>query len=735
MAVKPKPDQLQILIDAGLELIPLHQWDAISSKGKSAGKAPIGRDWRNTPALTLDEATAHMAEGGNIGIRLPAWLLIIDADPRNYEDDDKPPTRLREQYDVPLDKTAQTITGGGGYHVFFRLPDDVAESIAKGEQRVLNQLPDLQGVEFKGYGRQVVAPGSIHPDTQDEYGLDDDTLNLEVMDIVDAPPKLVAAVVRDTNQNSVIPGAQLYTTAQLQETLAQLDPTDFKGHDKWLEFMMACHAATQGEGLDESVTWSTSDPDYEHHGSDIAYRWDTLDADKTDGISHPTFRKVVEDHGGTVPMDREAFAEINADEDAVTELGIVPFGVSGDNEVRASVQRSGKETDTYQTGVAVVLHEMKDALGPSRNLMTGEIEFRGDWTPWEHLPELMAIRTLNDRTLGLLCLYLLEARGIELSKANLADALEQAADLNSYHPVHQYLDELTWDGIERADNLLTNYFGGVDTPLNRALSRLILVAAVRRARKPGCKFDLVTVLVGNQGIGKSSALERLCPTTDWFSDETLDFGRDPEKAAITNSRASLERLKAFLSRTVDRFRRPYDRFPTASPRSFIMVGTTNQEAFLINITGNRRFAPIRVDSMDLEGIARDRDQPWAEAVQLEPDFGSLNLPPELWDEAAISSNEFAHDHPYHGRLQDVLNGDERGLCDETGEIGIERDDEGKVIRAHSSALLDAIGEMNRKPRDPGPGRELRNVMAASFPELHYKQLKLEERGAKGYERL
>ena len=361
------------------------------------------------------------------------------------------------------------------------------------------------------------------------------------------------------------------------------------------------------------------------------------------------------------------------------------------------------------------------------------------------------MKSLNDRTLGLLRLYLLEARNIELSKANLADALEQTADLNSYHPVRQYLDKLTWDKSERADYLLTSYFGAEDTKLNRALSRLILVAAVRRARQSGCKFDLVPVLVGEQGIGKSSALELLCPTGDWFSDETLDFGRDPEKAAmhlqdvwiheiaemaaITNSRASLERLKAFLSRTVDRFRRPYDRFPTVSPRSFIMVGTTNQEAFLIDITGNRRFAPVRVDAIDLEGIKRDRDQLWAEAVQLEPEFGPLNLPPELWAKAAESSSQFAHDHPYHERLQDVLSGVERGLCDVDGEVGIERDDEGKVIRAHASALLDAVGEMSRKPRDPGPGRELRNVMAACFPEFHYKQLKLKGRGAKGYERL
>ena len=310
----PSADQLQILIDAGLELIPLHQWDAISKSNKPVGKAPVGR-WRIAHAMTLDQATEHMATGGNIGIRVPPWLLIVDDDPRNYLPDDDPVERLEAEYELPLDKTAQTVTGSGGYHIFFRLPDDVAEAIAKGDMRVVNELPNFQGVEFKGHGRQVVAPGSIHPDTQERYVLDNDTVKLEVMDIVDAPPKLVEAVVRDANKRSVIPGAQLYTTGQLQATLVQLDPTEFRDHDKWLKFMMACHAATQGEGLDEFVTWSTGDPEFAHHGSSIAYRWDTLDADKAQGISHLTFRKVVEDHGGTVPADREAYAEIDADED------------------------------------------------------------------------------------------------------------------------------------------------------------------------------------------------------------------------------------------------------------------------------------------------------------------------------------------------------------------------------------------------------------------------------------
>lgn len=84
----------------------------------------------------------------------------------------------------------------------------------------------------------------------------------------------------------------------------------------------------------------------------------------------------------------------------------------------------------------------------------------------------------------------------------------------------------------------------------------------------------------------------------------------------------------------------------------------------------------------------------------------------------------------------MLDGVETGLCDETGtEEGIERDEEGRVTRALASALLDAIGEMGRKPRDPGPGRELRAVMDACFPAFRYKQLRVGDRNAKEYERI
>lgn len=654
-----------VLLDAGYELIPLHAPGTLSANGRELGKAPMGRNWRTAPALNRETLAEHVASGCNVGNRLRACDLVVDIDPRNFDGSDSD-ADLENRFDFSLLEYPQIITGSRpqpGAYALMRLLEEVAERIATGELRLRHTLDGFPGIEFKTLGRQVVAPGSVHPDSKELYEWDPDVQRDGLADVPLAPPLLVEALIKPARTYTT---PREFTHHQVQAALDSVDVMRFNGkHEEWLEFMMATHSASNGEALAEFVAWSTADPEYAHIGSSIAHRWESLEANRQDGVTAASFQFLVDRHGGRVPMDPDEFAGVDDDEDAAC-LGLVPLGRLGEAEVRTSVQRSGKETDTYQTGVALVLHELNESLMPRRNQMTGEIEFRGGWVPWEHLPALADARALNDRTLGLLRLYILEVRGIELSKANLADALEQAADLASYHPVREYLAGLEWDGVDRVDRFLGDYLGAEDGKLTKATSRLMLVAAVRRALRAGCKFDVMPVLVGRQGTGKSSALKNLCPDPNWFSDETLDLGHNPEKAGmhlqgtwvhevaelagITNARAKLENLRAFMSRDTDRFRRPYDRFPTVSPREFVMVGTTNSGSFLTDITGNRRFAPVRTGAVDLAAIERDRDQLWAEAVCLESVHGPLHLPPELWERAAESAAEFSHDHPYFERL-------------------------------------------------------------------------------------
>lgn len=224
------------------------------------------------------------------------------------------------------------------------------------------------------------------------------------------------------------------------------------------------------------------------------------------------------------------------------------------------------------------------------------------------------------------------SNGKEPSKEKIFDALCLIADRNTYHPVRDYLDGLTWDGVRRLDTWLTTFAGVGDTGFVRAVARKTLCAAVRRARDPGCKFDHVLVLSGCQDLGKSRLLRALPPTEDWFTDQ-VRVGAD-SKEVIERSAGSLivelaelvgmgaresEAVKHFITTQSDTARPAYGRLPVTLKRQFILIGTTNARNFLRDLTGNRRWWIVEATKCDPDGLAEVRDQLWAEAVQREPD--------------------------------------------------------------------------------------------------------------------
>jgi predicted P-loop ATPase len=250
--------------------------------------------------------------------------------------------------------------------------------------------------------------------------------------------------------------------------------------------------------------------------------------------------------------------------------------------------------------------------------------------------------------------------------------VQEAALRDSFHPVCDYLDALTWDGIRRIDRWLATYGGADDTPYARAVGEIALVAAVRRVRKPGCKFDEMLILESSQGKEKSNALAVLTVRPDWFSDD-LPLNADGKKvieqlrgrwiveaAEMSGMRkADVEHLKALLSRQVDRGRLAYARITTDQPRQSIVIGTTNASIYLKDITGNRRFWPVKIGEFDVKALRRDRDQLWAEASAREAAGVSIRLDPSLWDAAATEQSERTVDDPWRDLLEEVL-GDLKG---------------------------------------------------------------------------
>lgn len=204
------------------------------------------------------------------------------------------------------------------------------------------------------------------------------------------------------------------------------------------------------------------------------------------------------------------------------------------------------------------------------------------------------------------------------------DALDIIFRRNQFNPVRDYLDELDWDGVPRLDTMLIDYLGADDTTFTRLATRKALVAAVARIYRPGCKFDYVLTLVGKQGIGKSSIFSKL--GGDWFSDsfvgvegtksfEQLHGAWLIEIAELAGIRkAETEAVKHFVSKQEDRFRVAYGDRVSTFKRQCVFFGTTNEDKFLRDYTGNRRYWPITVTGF---GDFEIEDMPiadiWAEA--------------------------------------------------------------------------------------------------------------------------
>lgn len=213
------------------------------------------------------------------------------------------------------------------------------------------------------------------------------------------------------------------------------------------------------------------------------------------------------------------------------------------------------------------------------------------------------------------------------------DAIEQAmlteAAHRRFHPIRNWLASLKWDGKPRVDTWLCKAFGTPDDDYHRAIGSKFLIAAVRRIRHPGCKFDHMPVLEGDQGIGKSTACRTLF-TDEWFSDAIPEelASRDAAMALLGVwvlefseiqhlIRNEVEVIKAFLSRAVDRYRPPYGKAYVDRPRQGVLIGTTNTNDYLRDSSGNRRIWPIRCQFADAEWIAANRVQLWAEAAARE----------------------------------------------------------------------------------------------------------------------
>lgn len=282
-------------------------------------------------------------------------------------------------------------------------------------------------------------------------------------------------------------------------------------------------------------------------------------------------------------------------------------------------------------------------------------------------PDDMPRRLLDDDGVRAIYFSVIERWGFRPPKDFFFDCIYNEALKNSFHPVHNYLAQLEWDGVRRVEGWLAHYAAADDDAYTRAVGTVLLVAGVRRIRHPGAKFDEMVVLESEQGLEKSTALATLAVRPEWFSD-SLPLNAD-EKIAIEvlsghwiveaaelkgMRKGEIEHLKAFLSRQADEARLAYDRMRTEVPRQCIIVGTTNANEYLRDVTGNRRFWPVRVKRFDIDALERDRDQLWAEASVLEAQGMSIRLDRKLWADAEKAQERRMIEDPWVGVIEKAL---------------------------------------------------------------------------------
>lgn len=331
-----------------------------------------------------------------------------------------------------------------------------------------------------------------------------------------------------------------------------------------------------------------------------------------------------------------------------------------------------KELEYNRQGILVnnlknlllILNNDENLKGIVFNQLSDGMEIKGE-VPWSHPSKFW--RDADDAQL----ISYIDLTYGNFSARNYDIAVSKVTDDRSYHPIKEFLSSLPeWDELPRVDTLLVDFLGAVDNDYVRAVTRKTLVAAIARVMNPGCKFDTMLVLSGPQGKGKSTLIAKLCG--EWFNDSLL-LSDTKDKTAAEKlqgywileigelaglKKTDIETLRGFLSRQNDIYRAAFGRRATPHPRQCVFIGTTNADTYLRDITGNRRFWPVKVPGSDTrhswELTREEVEQIWAEALYYYKQKEPLHLPKELEPIAVKEQKEAMEQDEREGTIRDYL---------------------------------------------------------------------------------
>jgi predicted P-loop ATPase len=407
---------------------------------------------------------------------------------------------------------------------------------------------------------------------------------------------------------------------KIQDALGCISPDD--DYEQWLQIGMALHA--NGCSVDIWDNWSAGGSKYK--SGQCQKKWASFNSNgigigslfefaRTNGYEFPkrpqTESKVWQPSHENKTKQYDNATTPNTG-NIINDLELQTSYTKSGIKVKNSVRNLTKILENHPNWLDVMAYNEFSIKTTKQKLPPYPHAKLGDWTDNDN------INTIN---------WLSDNFNFEPSDLMVQKVAVNVADKNTINPVRDYLLSLVWDGRPRVTNWLEQYMGAKESPANRVFQKCFLIGAVARIMEPGCKCDTVLILEGEQGTMKSTTLEALF-STDWFTDAAFDLGTMEgflvmrgnwcvELAELDKmKKADASKAKTFFGQRIDRYKPPYGRNVIDVPRQCVFAGTVNEHVYLTDPSGGRRYMPVSVKKYDINGIKRDRNQIWAEAVQM-----------------------------------------------------------------------------------------------------------------------
>lgn len=560
-------------------------------------KRPKAAGWRDSfPDITAEQSYKEF------GVNLTKEYLVIDIDPRN----DGVTSFKQLLLDLQLDEnfyanTLLVTSPRKGLHIYLKKPENI--HVSKG-------LKKYPGIDFLSEGSYVIGAGSTishGPYTQVK----------EFKTIANAPKALLKLLKKEKKEPIVMDEA--IVTAKIPES-KQLLSSYLKGQIEPITgdrvksiYKYACRGKDLGLPVEDTLEIITvyndnlEDPLPESELTstvESAYKY----SKNTMGIS--AIDNLFEEDIKTFDKTKK---KKNFDMD---DLSIA----------KPNIDENNKAVKCFNT-LIFYLEKFQLADIFRTNEFTHRVERVGE-LPWDRInKEDNLARELKNLDLLNIRQFLCRNTNMDFKVPDILNAIEVVSARRGYHPVKDWLNSLVWDGEARLDTWLHRIARTDDNEYTRALSRIVLTAAVARIYRPGTKFDYVLILEGQQGIRKSTLINIL--GSPWASDCSIDLTNMKEAVQLCQAKWFIEipeftvirktdadTLKAFITRSEDEVRLPYAPKPEIFPRQFVMIGTINPDdnGYINDPTGNRRYCPVFCHGrIKTELMEQEREQIFAEA--------------------------------------------------------------------------------------------------------------------------